>query len=69
MGNWFDLIEINIGEDKAYIKGTGVKVGDILRWLESGQSMEQIVDTNPTLNREAVQAAIAYRSRFKYARC
>ena len=69
MSNWYDLIEINIAEDKAYIKGTGVKVGDILRWLESGQALEQIVEANSTLNREAVQAAIAYRARFNYAKC
>jgi uncharacterized protein (DUF433 family) len=69
MSNWYDLIEINLEEDKAYIKGTKVKVGDILRWLEAGQSLEDIVEQNASLNRATVQAAISYRARFNYAKC
>jgi uncharacterized protein (DUF433 family) len=69
MSNWLDLIEINIEEDKAYIKGTNVKVGDILRWLEAGQSLDPIVEAHPTLDRQAVEAAMSYRARFQYAKC
>lgn len=69
MSNWYDLIEINLEEDKAYIKGTKVKVGEILRWLESGQSLEEIVEKHEALDRTSVQAAISYRDRFHYAKC
>lgn len=69
MSNLFDLIEINIEEDLAYIKGTQVKVGDILKSLESGLSLEEVVERTPALTREMVRAAIAYRNRYQYARC
>lgn len=69
MSSWYDLIEINLEEDKAYIKGTKIKVGDILRWLESGQSLEEIVEKNKSLDRASIQAAISYRSRYNYAKC
>jgi uncharacterized protein (DUF433 family) len=69
MNNMFDYIELNLEEDKVYIKGTQIKVGEILLWLESGQSLDQIVENNSALSREAVQAAIAYRNRFRYAKC
>jgi uncharacterized protein (DUF433 family) len=69
MNNMFDYIELNLEEDKVYIKDTQIKVGEILLWLESGQSLDQIVENNAELSREAVQAAIAYRNRFHYAKC
>jgi uncharacterized protein (DUF433 family) len=69
MKNWFDLIEIKPEDNKAYIKGTPVKVGEILESLESGHSLDQIVESNPLLNREAVRAAISFRDRFNYAYC
>lgn len=69
MSNWFDRIEINPEDDKAYIKGTSIRVGEIIDLVESGQSVDQIVERNPLLDREAVKAAIFFRNRFNYAHC
>lgn len=69
MSRWLDLIEINSVDNKAYIKGTSIKVGDILQSLESGQSLDQIVENTPLLTEAAVKAAIAFRNRFHYAYC
>ena len=39
------------------VKGTRITVELILDKLAAGQSMEQILDDHPTLNRESVRAA------------
>lgn len=60
--NWQDYIVVdpNICHGKACIKGTRIMVSVILDNLAAGLSPDEILQSYPSLNREAVQAAIAY---------
>lgn len=59
---WQDYINVNpeICHGKACIKGTRVMVSVILDNLAAGVSQDEILQSYPTLNPEAVQAAISY---------
>ncbi len=50
----------NIMMGKPVIKGTRITVELILEKLAAGETIEEILDEYPQLNREAIQAALAY---------
>jgi uncharacterized protein (DUF433 family) len=50
--------EIRFG--KPCIKGTRISVGDILSWLGSGMSIEEILHDFPELKKDDVLAALTY---------
>ncbi len=50
--------EIRFG--KPYIKGTRIAVSDILQWLASGISHQQIIEDYPSLKEEHIRAALAF---------
>lgn len=45
---------------KPCIRGMRITVGDILGWLGSGMTIEEIVDDFPELTREDIQAALLF---------
>ena len=59
---WQDYITVdpNICHGKACIKGTRVMVTVILDNLAAGFDADQIVESYPTVSREAVQATLGY---------
>ncbi len=59
---WQDYITVDpeVCHGQACIKGTRIMVSVILDNLAAGLSTEEITQSYPTLNRESVQAAIAY---------
>ncbi len=59
---WKDIISIDpkVCHGKACIKGTRIMVSVILDNLAEGLTPEEIIKSYPSLNREAIQAAIAY---------
>ena len=60
--NWQDYIVVDpdVCHGKACIKGTRIHVSVVLDNLAAGVSVEEILESYPALNSEAVQAAIAY---------
>ena len=50
--------EIRFG--KPCIKGTRISVNDILIWLASGMTNEQILEDFPVLKNEDIKAALAF---------
>jgi uncharacterized protein (DUF433 family) len=62
MINYQEYIEINPEKrfGKPIIKGTRISVYDVLNYLANGQSVEEITEDFPELNREKIQACLAY---------
>lgn len=63
----FISIDPNIRFGKPCIAGSRIAVMDILNWLASGMSFEEIIEDFPELNMEKIQAALAFaaqRERF-----
>jgi uncharacterized protein (DUF433 family) len=60
--NWQNLISINpdIRFGKPVITGTRICVSDILSWLSTGMSVEEIIEDFPELNKEHILAALAF---------
>jgi uncharacterized protein (DUF433 family) len=60
--NWRDHITVNpqVCHGSACIKGTRIMVSVILDNLVAGLTAEEIMNSYPSLNENAVQAAIAY---------
>jgi len=60
--NWQDYIsvDVNICHGKACIKGTRIPVSVILDNLSQSLSVEEIIQSYPSLTREGIQAAMAY---------
>lgn len=60
--DWREYIttDPNVCHGKACIKGTRIMVSVVLDNLAAGLDPEEVLQSYPTLNREAVQAAIAY---------
>ena len=56
-------IDPNIRFGKPCIKGTRIAVMDILQWLASGMSMEEILTDFPALQRVHILAALAYAAQ------
>ncbi|MDQ2751932.1 MAG: DUF433 domain-containing protein [Bacteroidota bacterium] len=50
--------EIRFG--KPCIKGTRIAVTDILQWLASGMTQEEILNDYPTLTKQHILAAFAF---------
>jgi len=45
---------------KPCIKGTRISVGDILRWLSVGMTIEEIIEDYPELQENHIRAALAF---------
>lgn len=62
MKNFANYISIDpaIRFGKPCIKGTRIAVSDILQWLASGQSFDEIVLDYPAINDEHIKAALAF---------
>jgi len=62
MNELLSYISINqdIRSGKPCIKGTRITVGDILQWLASGMSVEEILEDFPSLREEHIRAALAF---------
>jgi uncharacterized protein (DUF433 family) len=60
--NWRDHITVNpqVCHGSACIKGTRIMVSVILDNLAAGLTAEEIMNSYPSLNENAVHAAIAY---------
>jgi len=50
--------EVRFG--KPCVRGTRITVGDVLGYLASGMSEQQLLDEFPQLTREHVRACLAY---------
>jgi uncharacterized protein (DUF433 family) len=53
-------IDPEIRSGKPCIKGTRIAIGDILQWLASGMSTQEILDDFPSLKEEHIRAALAF---------
>ena len=60
--SWRDHITVdpNVCHGQACVKGTRIMVSVVLDNLANGLSPEEIVSSYPSLNQEAVRAAMAY---------
>ena len=50
--------EIRFG--KPCIKGTRISVSDILNWLASGMTMQEIIEDYPSLKEDDIKAALSF---------
>ena len=50
--------EIRFG--KPCIKGTRIAISDILQWLASGMSEQEILDDYPSIKKEHIKAALFF---------
>jgi uncharacterized protein (DUF433 family) len=59
---WQDYVTVdpNICHGRACIKGTRIMVSVVLDNLAAGFTADEIIQSYPSLSREAVQATIAY---------
>ncbi len=62
MENWQKYISINpeIRSGKPCISGTRITVSDVLSYLASGMSMEEIIADFPSLNKEKIIATLSF---------
>jgi len=62
MNDYEKYISINpeIRFGKPTIVGTRITVGDILQWLASGMTYEEILSDYPELTQEHLRAALAF---------
>ncbi len=60
--NYQEIISIdpNIRFGKPCIEGTRISVYDVLSWLASGMSIEEIIHDFPQLSREQILACLSY---------
>ncbi len=60
--NWKEYVTVDPGvcHGRACIKGTRIMVSVILDNLASGLTPDEVIQNYPSLNQEAVQAAITY---------
>ena len=60
-----EYIEINptIRFGKPCIMGTRISVYDVLNWLASGMSIEEIIEDFPQLNEEKIRICRSYSTR------
>jgi uncharacterized protein (DUF433 family) len=56
----FIEIDPNIRFGRPCIKGTRISVYDVLGWLASGMTIEEILEDFPQLTKEQVLACLAY---------
>lgn len=62
MENYQEMISINpeIRSSKPCINGTRIAVEDILGWLASGMSNEEIIEDYPLLTKNQILAAFSF---------
>ena len=62
MNDFLQYISISpdIRFGKPCIKGTRIAVLDILQWLASGMSVQEVLEDFPSLKEEHVRAALAF---------
>jgi uncharacterized protein (DUF433 family) len=62
MNNFNSYITINpeIRFGKPCIDGTRITIGDILQWLASGMSAQEIIEDYPLLCEEHIRAALMF---------
>jgi len=53
-------IDPQIRFGKPCIKGTRITVGDILQWLSSGMTEQEIIEDYPELQKTHIRAALAF---------
>ena len=57
-------VHVNIDEEimggRPVVRGTRMTVYSVLRRVEHGDTIEEILEENPDLSRDALEAAIAY---------
>ncbi len=58
--NKYIEIDPKIRFGKPCVKGTRITVFDVLGWLASGMSIEEIIEDYPSLSRKQIQACLAY---------
>jgi uncharacterized protein (DUF433 family) len=60
--NYQDIITIEPGKrgGKPCIRGLRITVGDVLEYLASGMSVEEILTDFPDLTEEDIRASLAY---------
>jgi len=60
--NYQDFIEITPGRrsSKPCIKNTRITVYDVLGWLASGMTQQEIMEDFPELNQQQIQSCLAY---------
>lgn len=67
----FISIDPNIRFGKPCVKNTRISVYDVLQWMASGMSIEDIIKDFPELNEESIRACLAYAAdkehRLKFA--
>jgi uncharacterized protein (DUF433 family) len=56
-------IDPNIRFGKPCIKGTRIAIQDVLEWLSSGMSFEEILEDFPELTLQMIHAALAFAAR------
>ena len=54
------IINPNIRFGRPYVKGTRIAVYDVLGWMASGMTIEQIIKDFPELKIEDISACLAY---------
>ena len=54
------VIDNEIRFGKPCIKGTRITVGDILQWLSSGMTEDEIVEDYPEIEKIHIKAALAF---------
>ena len=62
MQKWQERISINseIRFGKPCIKGTRISIDDILSWLASDMSYDEIIEDFPSLTRDDILASLAF---------
>ena len=67
---WQNLVTVDpqVCHGKACLSGTRINASVVLDNLAAGLSHEDIIESYPSLNKESVQAAIAYAAELSKAR-
>jgi uncharacterized protein (DUF433 family) len=62
MENWQKHISINseIRSGKPCVSGTRITVSDVLSYLASGMSFEEIIEDFPSLDKEKIVATLSF---------
>jgi uncharacterized protein (DUF433 family) len=67
----FIAIDSNIRFGKPYLIGTRISVADVLGWMASGMTTEEILSDFPELKLEQIRACLAFAAdreqKLKYA--
>lgn len=68
--NWREYISVdpNISHGKACITGTRIMVSVVLDNLAAGVPVDEILQSYPSLTREAIQATISYAAELSRER-